>query len=43
MDGPSIPARAVAPQLLRYAALPNALDSVTLALLSGRYVAAPER
>ncbi len=43
VDGPWVLARAAAPQTLVYVALPNARDSVTLALLSDRYVVGPER
>jgi hypothetical protein len=43
VDGPWVLARTAAPRSLVYVALPNALDSVTLALLSDRYVVGPER
>jgi hypothetical protein len=43
VDGPWIVARAVAPRSLIYVALPNARDSMTLALLSDRYVVGPQR
>jgi len=43
VDGPWVLARAAPPRSLVYVALPNARDSLTLALLSDRYAVGPER